>query len=164
MFQSSPFWILDICILGDSPTSHSRSYQLAMLLPCRQQAAPGGQNVIGGPWAFKSGSWLILCTLSPRIYVCVCIYGLCWSRNSREFAHRVSVFTANSEWQCWSHYSIGLYGTKTKFSLPFIKYCSNLQTVSEKKFSFSPKSPVMSLIFYLEVPSMSKGRETTFPP
>ena len=54
-------------ILGDSPTSHSRSYQLAMLLPCRQQAAPGGQNVIGGPGAFKSGSWLILCTLSPRI-------------------------------------------------------------------------------------------------
>ena len=38
-----------------------------MLLPCRQQAAPGGQNVIGGPGAFKSGSWLILCTLSPRI-------------------------------------------------------------------------------------------------
>ena len=34
-------------ILGDSPTSHSRSYQLPMVMPCRQQAAPGGQNVIG---------------------------------------------------------------------------------------------------------------------
>ena len=38
-------------ILGDSPTSQSRSYQLPMLLPCQQQAAPGGQNVIGGTWA-----------------------------------------------------------------------------------------------------------------
>ena len=35
-------------ILGDSPMSHSRSYQLPMLMPCRQQAAAGGQNVIGG--------------------------------------------------------------------------------------------------------------------
>ena len=31
------------------------------------QAAPGGQNVIGGLWTFKSGSWLTLCPMSPRI-------------------------------------------------------------------------------------------------
>ena len=44
-------WSQTVKILGDSPTSHSRSYQLPMLLPCRQQAAPGGQNVIGDLWA-----------------------------------------------------------------------------------------------------------------
>ena len=39
-----------ICInmYKDSPTSHSLSYQLPMLLPCQQKAAPGGQNVFGG--------------------------------------------------------------------------------------------------------------------
>ena len=37
-----------VLILGDSPTSHSRSYQLPMLMPCQLQAAAGGQNVIGG--------------------------------------------------------------------------------------------------------------------
>ena len=63
--------ILNKYILGDSPTSHSRSYQLPMPLPCRQQAAPGGQNVIGGPWPLycKSGCWLTLCPLSPRILI-----------------------------------------------------------------------------------------------
>ena len=43
--------VLAIQCLGDSPTSHSRWYQLPMLMSFRQQAAPGGQNVIGGPWA-----------------------------------------------------------------------------------------------------------------
>ena len=44
-------WSQTVKILGDSPKSHSRSYQLPMLLPCRQQTAPGGQNVIGDLWA-----------------------------------------------------------------------------------------------------------------
>ena len=46
-------------ILGDSPTSHSRSYQLQMLMPCRQQAAPGGQNVFGGLLTLTA-FWLVL--------------------------------------------------------------------------------------------------------
>ena len=60
----------------------------------------------------------------------------CGSRNFRHFTHRVVVFTADSEGQCWSYFSIGVYGSKTVFSLPFSKYCFYLQTVSEKKFSF----------------------------
>ena len=47
------------------------------------------------------------------------IYGLCGSRNFRQCTHRVVVFTANSDWQCWSLYSIELYGRKTVFSLSF---------------------------------------------
>ena len=50
------------------------------------------------------------------------VYGSCGSRNFRQFTHRVTVFTADSEQQCWSHYSIGVYGSKTNFSLPFFKY------------------------------------------
>ena len=50
------------------------------------------------------------------------LYGGCGSRNSRPFTHRVTIFTANSDRQCWSCFSIGLYGSKTNFSLPFIKY------------------------------------------
>ena len=46
-------------ILGDSPSSHSRSYQLPMLMPCRLQAAAGGQNVIGGLLTLTV-SWLVL--------------------------------------------------------------------------------------------------------
>ena len=45
--------------IGDSPTSHSRSYQLQMLTPCRQQAASGGQNVIGGLLTLTP-FWLVL--------------------------------------------------------------------------------------------------------
>ena len=46
-------------ILGDSPTSHSRSNQLPMLMPCRVQAAAGGQNVIGSLLTLTV-SWLAL--------------------------------------------------------------------------------------------------------
>ena len=66
------------------------------------------------------------------------IYGLCGSRISRQFGHRVTVFTANSDRQCWSQFSIEVYGRETVFSAPFCKYYSNLQTVSEKMFSLGP--------------------------
>ena len=33
--------------------------------------------------------------------------------NVRQFMHRVAVFTANSEWQCWSHFNTGVYGSNT---------------------------------------------------
>ena len=58
------------------------------------------------------------------------IYGLSGSQNFRQFEHRVTVFTANSECKCWSRFtfSIGVYGSKMVFSLPFVEYCSNLQT------------------------------------
>ena len=39
--------------------------------------------------------------------------------NLRQLTHCGTVFTANSDWQCWSHFSIDLYGSKTGFSLPF---------------------------------------------
>ena len=39
--------------------SHSRSYQLPMLMPCRVQAAARGQNVIGGLLTLTV-SWLVL--------------------------------------------------------------------------------------------------------
>ena len=74
------------------------------------------------------------------------IYGSSGSRNVRAFEHRVAVFTAHSDWQCWPCYSIGVYGSKTVFSLPFFKYCSNVQTVSEKMFCLCPNVPIMTLI------------------
>ena len=53
-------------ILGDSPTSHSRSYQLPMLMPFQVQAAAGGQNVIGG---------LLTLTVS-RLVLCLSVYSV----------------------------------------------------------------------------------------
>ena len=67
------------------------------------------------------------------------VKGSCRSRNFRQFEHRVTVFTANSECTWWSRFSIAVYGSKTVFSLPFVKYCSNLQTISEKKFGLGPQ-------------------------
>ena len=52
------------------------------------------------------------------------LYGSCGSRNFRQFKHRVAVFTADSDRECWSHFSTGVYGSKTNFSLPFFKYWS----------------------------------------
>ena len=43
--------------------------------------------------------------------------GSCGSRNFRQYKHRVTIFTINSDRQCWSHYSIGVYGSKTNFLL-----------------------------------------------
>ena len=39
-----------------------------------------------------------------------------------------------SNCHCWSRFSIGVYGSKTVFSLPFGQYCSNLLAVSENLF------------------------------
>ena len=52
------------------------------------------------------------------------VYGVCGSRYCRDFVHLVAVFTADSDRQCWSQFSIGVYGSKTNFSLPFFKYWS----------------------------------------
>ena len=52
----------------------------------------------------------------------LCLYALCVSRNFRQFTHRVAIFTADSDQQCWSHFSIVLYGNKSNFSLPYLKY------------------------------------------
>ena len=112
---------------------------------------------IGAVWQYGTVHFSCL-----FVYVRGTIYGLCGSRNFRQFKHPVAVFTANSDWQCWSLFSIGLYGSKTNFSLPFIKYSSQLQTVSEKKFPFDPSTPIRTIIFYQEVSFMSKGRETAF--
>ena len=38
------------------------------------------------------------------------VYGVCGSRNFRQFVHRVAVFTADSDPQCWSHFNTGVYG------------------------------------------------------
>ena len=38
-------------------------------------------------------------------------------------------------------------GSKTNFSLPFVKYCSNVQTVSERKFCLGPHSSDRANIF-----------------
>ena len=44
-----------------------------------------------------------------------CISGLCGSRNFRHFAHRVTVFTANSERKCWSRLALESMGAKQYF-------------------------------------------------
>ena len=75
------------------------------------------------------------------------VYGLCGSRNFHQFEHRVTVFTANSECKCWSRFSIGVYGNKTVFSLPFLKYWSNVKRVSEKKFYLGSNKSVGVTIF-----------------
>ena len=59
-----------------------------------------------------------------RKLVIVHVYGVCGSQYCRDFVHRVAVFTADNDQQCWSHFSTGVYGTKTNFSLPFLKYWS----------------------------------------
>ena len=87
------------------------------------------------------------------------IYGLCGSRNFRQFPHRVTVFT-----QCWSHFSIGVYGSKTVFSWPFFEYCSKVQTVSEKKVGFAPKLPSHGLYYTFKGPEHTGGPGTPFSP
>ena len=64
----------------------------------------------------KGMSFLISCIQFPLSMV---LYGVCGSQNFRQFTHRVTVFTANSELKCWSQFSTGAYGSKTVFSLPF---------------------------------------------
>ena len=91
------------------------------------------------------------------------LYGVCGSRISRQFVHRVAVLTGNSDQQCWSLFSIGVYGSKLVFPLPFVKYCSNQQTVSQKKFSFGPSLPVMTFIFCSEVRITQGGGKPPFP-
>ena len=50
------------------------------------------------------------------------------------FVYRMAVFTANSDRQWWARFSIGVYGSKTIFSLSYFRYWSNVKTVSEKSF------------------------------
>ena len=74
--------------------------------------------------------------------------GVCGSRHCRDFVHRVAVFTADSDRQCWSHFNTGVYGSNTAFSLYLFKYCSNVQTVSETKLWFAQYVPIMTLILF----------------
>ena len=94
------------------------------------------------------------------------VYGSCGSRNFPAFEHRVAVFTVglNSECKCWSRFSFGVYGSKTVFSLPFFKYCSKVQTVSEKKFSLGPQRSIRGINFWCIAPITREGRKTAFAP
>ena len=49
------------------------------------------------------------------------LYGICGSRNLCLSVHCATVFTANSDWQWWSRFSIGVYGSKMVFSLSFFR-------------------------------------------
>ena len=69
---------------------------------------------------------------------------------------------ADSDQQCWSHFSIGAYGKETIFSLSYFKYCSNLYTVSEKKKFLVPK--YLSWCFAKKYRSHRGGREPPFLP
>ena len=64
---------------------------------------------------------------------------------------RVTEFMANSDWhywQCWSRFSIGVYGSKSYVSLPFVKCSSNVQTVgASNSFVFAPKYQLGQLYF-----------------
>ena len=50
-----------------------------------------------------------------------------------------------------------VYGSKTLFSLPFCKYCSKVQTVSETKFSFGLNNIVIEGDTFLIRSATSKG-------
>ena len=73
--------------------------------------------------------------------------------------------TAIGCWWCSSlPFSTGVYERKILFSLPFCKYCSKLQTVSEKKLCFGLKKIVGGIIFCLEVPKNRGAGVTPFLP
>ena len=113
------------------PTTPDRREHLTSLIfvptVCERRVG-SDQSVQGRGRSGKVGS-------GRKCTVCVQPLRSCGSRNSRHFTHRVAVLTANSDRQCWSHFSTAVYGSKTDFSLPYLKYCSKVQTVSEKKFS-----------------------------
>ena len=60
--------------------------------------------------------------------------------------------------------NIGVYERKTDFSLPFRKYWSKLQTVSEKKLCIDPNKSVRVIIFWSEVPKIRGVGGTPFLP
>ena len=92
------------------------------------------------------------------------LYGVCGSRHSLQFAHRMAVFASKSDWQCWSHFSIGVYGSKTNFSLSYFIYWCYLQTVSEKKLVFAPPITSHRLYYVLRSPDHTGGPGTPFSP
>ena len=53
-------------------------------------------------------------------------------------------------------------GAKQTFLLPFFKYWSNEQIVSEKKFGFDLKTTVWIIILYLNVPIWTVGPKNHF--
>ena len=63
------------------------------------------------------------------------------------FFDRAAGIVIGNWWYDSLPFSTGVYESKILFSLPFSKYCSNLQTVSEKKFSFGLKKSVGVIIF-----------------
>ena len=92
------------------------------------------------------------------------LYGVCWSRNFRQFVHRVAVFTAHSEQQCWYHFSIGVYGSKTNFSLPFFKILVVATNSKREKVLFRPIYPRYDLYCLLRSTVHKKGPENRFCP
>ena len=59
-------------------------------------------------------------------------------------------------------FSMGVYESKILFSLPFCKYWSYLQTVSEKKFGFGLKMSVGGVLFSSRVPKIREDGGTPF--
>ena len=56
-------------------------------------------------------------------------------------------------------FNTGVYGSKTLFSLPFCRYCSNLQTVSKKKLCFGLKRSAGMIMFCSDLLQIQAGRE-----